>query len=87
MRPQAIAQAAVLACGTSAGAPPHPGGPAQSDRSLQVHCSRQTPFSARLPALAGPGVAATGRGMDQVSAVLPTGGAAARVSVSVHVDY
>ncbi len=73
-------------------APSHPGVPAASDRALRVHCSRQTPFIARLPAPASTGVAATGRGMDQVSAVLPAGEAAAGDAgaaqvTAVHVDY
>ncbi|CAM5778377.1 hypothetical protein ACFOHU_13405 [Ottowia pentelensis] len=59
--------------------------------ALLIRCSHQTPFSARLVAPASTGVAATGRGMGRVSAILPTGdrpaAGPAQAPVSVHVSY
>ena len=59
--------------------------------ALLIRCSHQTPFSARLVAPASTGVAATGRGMGRVSAILPMGdvptGTPVLAPASVHVSY
>ena len=71
-------------------APPSPWDAPMAD-ALLIRCSHHTPFSARLVAPASTGVAATGRGMGRVSAILPTGDLPAAgpvpAPVSVHVSY
>lgn len=79
-------------------APPHPGlgpdaaGVARGDASaLLIRCSRKTPFAIGLSASAPFGLAATGRGMDAISATLAADtvrtGRTAESPMTVHVDY
>lgn len=79
-------------------APPHNGllldalaAPGVPASALLIRCSRKTPFAIALSAPDTAGLAATGRGMDAISATLAadTGRASstAESPVTVHVDY
>jgi len=62
-----------------------------SASALLIRCSRKTPFAIALSAPDTAGLAATGRGMDAISATLAAdtvrASSTAESPVTVHVDY